>query len=110
MRLVNLTPHTINIIGEDGTVTVLPASGAIARVATVRQILPPIGDGTEIAAYRTTYGEVSGLPEPAPSTGYVVSAIVRQAAPHRPDVFSPGELVRDADGQPIGCRGLDCNY
>lgn len=44
---------------------------------------------------------------PEATTVYVVSALVRLALPYRRDLASPGPLVRDADGQPVGCRGLE---
>lgn len=67
-----------------------------------------------IPTSRTTYGAVqtqTGQPVPEPEEGvfYVVSALVRLAAPERTDFLSPGPLVRGADGQPIGCRGLTRN-
>lgn len=47
------------------------------------------------------------LPAEEAGVALVVSALVRLAVPHRRDVFSPGELVRGTDGQPVGCRGLE---
>ena len=102
MNFVNLTPHTLNIIEEDGSVYTLPASGQIARVEVERTVAY-IMDGIEI--FETVYGQVTGLPERQPDTAYIVSALVAQAA-KRSDVYSPGELVRNGDGQVIGCRGL----
>ena len=118
MRLVNLTPHSITVLGADAPLVLAP-SGAVARVATETRELRKL-DGVSILVQ--TYGEITGLPAYSPSDGcwedftvYVVSALVRLAdaadratrgdAP-REDVLSPGELVRDAAGQPTGCRGL----
>lgn len=46
-----------------------------------------------------------GLPEPEAGTVLIASAMVADAV-RRPDVMSPGELVRNEAGQPIGCKGL----
>jgi len=102
MNFVNLTPHTLNIIEEDGSVYTLPASGQVARVEVERTV-DFVMDGIEV--FSTVYGQVTGLPERQRDTAYIVSALVAQAA-KRSDVYSPGELVRNEAGQVIGCRGL----
>lgn len=61
-------------------------------------------EGVDI--YENVYGEVTGLPEYQEGTYYVVSAMVRQALPHRKDLLSPGQLIRNEAGQPVGCLGL----
>lgn len=99
---VNLTPHAIVIVGGP----TLPPSGALARCATKSV---PAGEFGGVALSTTAYGAVEGLPEPAEGVLYVVSALVRAAVPHRADVASPGDLVRDAAGAVIGCRGLVVN-
>jgi hypothetical protein len=58
---------------------------------------------------RGTYGDVTGLPEPAPDTIYIVSAMVRMALPDRKDLASPAGLVRDASGNITGCEALEIN-
>ena len=100
MDLVNLTPHTLNI-HTDGGLRVLPSDG-LARVASVNTDAVPIED---IPTVRTTPGEVTGLPDQQEGVIYIVSGMVASASP-RADVFSPGDLVRDDSGRPIGCKGL----
>jgi hypothetical protein len=34
---------------------------------------------------------------------------VRESVPSRKDVVSPGELIRDAKGNPVGCKGFEMN-
>lgn len=113
MNMINLTPHAVRIFSEDGKteLAAVNPSGAVARVSVVRKpaTATPVFLYTEIPAFVSEYGAVVGLPEPDGATWYIVSAMVRQAVPTRRDVLSPGELVRGADGQPIGCRGLDSN-
>ena len=108
--LINLTPHSITIITESGTATVLP-SGQVARVAaTFSRPESPASNvvfhgEALVPLFRRTFGSVEGLPAPVVGVVLIVSALVAQANP-RTDVVSPGELVRDANGQPVGCRGL----
>jgi hypothetical protein len=103
MKLLNLTPHAIRLIGPDGSAREIPPSGNVARVA---QTLAPAGDADGVPLFRAQFGPVVGLPEPEPGVLYIVSALVRTACPDRTDLASPGDLVRGPDGQPVGCRGL----
>jgi hypothetical protein len=90
----------------DGTVLVdVPPSGEVARVTTSRT---QTGEVYGIPLFTSRFGEVTGLPPARERTLFVVSGLV---AGHpdvrgREDVYSPGELVRGPDGQPVGCRGL----
>lgn len=109
MRLVNLTPHDFALVDHEGTVTLTVPSSGIARVAqTVKQVGELIIDGVTVPISQTTYSrqDVTGLPDPAPDVVYVVSVLTAQAVSGRDDVYVPGELVRDAAGQPVGARGL----
>jgi hypothetical protein len=101
--LVNLTPHAIVIAGG----VTLPPSGAVARCSTLNT---PAGEHAGVPLSRVTYGAVEGLPAPAEGVLYVVSGLVRAAVPLRLDVASPGDLVRDASGAVVGCRGLVVNH
>ena len=122
MKMINLTPHKIVFRGEydplpgrASTIEIEP-SGQIARVtmdyAEAEQI--HVEDGSFFGAeggvhakiehvdtVRVSYGEIEGLPDPAPDTIYIVSAIVAQAA-MRADVLSPDTgptAIRDENGQ-----------
>lgn len=107
MDFINLTPHTINVCNDDSEVVMtLPASGRLVRVAR-SAVSRPSGFGFNFNS--VSYGEVSGLPDEVEGVVLVVSLAVRSALPDRKDLASPGELVRDAEGQPVGCKGLDLN-
>ena len=102
-QIINLTPHPLNIILDDGaTVTVAP-SGVVPRVAS---------DNIQVAPgfVTTTLGDVDGLPDLQPGVLLVVSALVRAALPGRVDLIgpdtSPQGAVRDQDGRIIGVRGF----
>ena len=107
MTTINLTPHTINVVGGAGeTLAELPPSGNVARVSVTRELVGQVG---AVPVYHSKFGAVVGLPDEIVGTVLVVSAMVRLAVPLRRDVYSPGELVRGADGQPVGCRGLEAS-
>jgi len=109
VEFVNLTPHALSVHKLNGEVLILPPSGTVARVAVTRSAAPPIGD---VATAYSNFGEVTDLPEPVLGTCYIVSAMVALASAKgdspRWDVLSPGELIRDDAGRPVGCRGLTC--
>lgn len=102
--LKNLTPHTMNLYNADKEliISILPEPVA-ARCSVTRD---KIGEVDEVPVYVTRYGEVTGLPDGNGEDTYIVSLLVAQAVPERLDVLSPGELLRDEGGQPIGCIGL----
>jgi hypothetical protein len=130
--IINLTPHVINIqdIGGNPIINV-PPSGLVARIATSREVIG-IHDGVPL--FRTVpIGEPVNLPpenaiwhqhncrrapgrrvlptdeqcqDCRPGTAiYIVSGMFRLHF-DRSDLYQPGELVRGADGQPVGCIGL----
>ena len=107
MRIVNLTPHPVNLLTGEGTIT-LPPSGTVARVR--EEILPDSGivldDGVEIPVVRKVFREVVGLPEPSEGTMFIVSLAVAQAARERDDLLVPDDFVRDKEGRIIGARRL----
>lgn len=109
MRIVNLTPHDLNLMpeGPEGPVVTIPPSGQVARCAVDRVQVDTITvDGIAIPVNQTRFGEVTGLPDPQPDTIFVVSAVVAQAVPDRPDVFIVDDAVRDEQGRIIGARAL----
>jgi len=105
--IINLTPHALNIQGEGEKFVSLPPSGEVARVSVSYNDSATIElDEVKIPVRIPVYGEIVGLPDPVPGNLYIVSGMVKAAVPGRDDVLSPGELIRAADGQPIGCDGL----
>lgn len=109
MKIINLTPHAINIMpeGANGPVITIPPSGQVARCATHRVQVDTVAvDGVPIPVNKTKFGEVEGLPDPQPNTIFIVSAVVAQAVPHRPDVFIVDDAIRDEQGRIIGARAL----
>lgn len=100
MKFLNLTPHAIT---DALTGVTFPPSGEVARVAAT---FTPVGSADGVQLFRRTFGEVTGLPDSRDGVLLIVSALVAAAAIERADLISPGELVRNSDGQPIGCKGF----
>lgn len=101
MKILNLTPHTVNFLTDKGTVSIEP-SGTIARVDT---LTTEIGGYDGIPVKKISYGNLSGLPDSADDTIYLVSSLVAQAT-DRSDVFVPTDFVRDDKGNITGARSL----
>ena len=109
-KLINLCPHDVTIVDEEGhIILVLPhEEGELARVA-VTEIPRENTLGYPFPVVHREWGAVTGLPDPQPGIAYVVSAPVVNASPGRKDIYSPGRLIRDANGQPTQCVGLVAN-
>jgi len=113
MRLVNLTPHPITLVGDKGEVT-LPPSGDVVRAREVREVLGTVEvDGAgSIPLLCVSYAEPDGLPKVLePDTIYIVSALaaaaIKKYYPIAAEYFAVvGDPVRDSDGRVIGARAL----
>ena len=102
---VNLTPHAVRVLDSDGSVAAeFPPSGTVARVATKSE---PVSTLHGVPIFRVVRGSVQGLPDG--DGPFIVSLLVRESLPDDTRLFSPGELRRGPDGQPVGCVGLTCN-
>lgn len=111
--LKNLTPHEVKIYKLNGTapdldVVIEANEGIVARVSCEYQKVDKQVDGIDL--YRPVFGEVTSLPEYSEGTYLLVSAMVREALPLRSDLVSPGQLLRDDDGNVVGCLGLVGNF
>lgn len=113
---INLTPHRINICGKNEPVVVEP-SGKSLRVSSKPNL---VKEENGVEFYSVEYGAVEmidngdksvvgSLPVEQDGVVYIVSGqcleAVRQMT-NRNDFAAPGELVRDSNGQPVGCKGL----
>lgn len=116
MRIVNLCPHAIDLLIDDGREVVIPPARRPARVLVTRSPVEerkfePDGagpDGAPVVVPVTTsrYGEVVDLPGPAPGVCFVVSYPVAYACAERDDLLIPDDLVRDQRGVVVACRSL----
>lgn len=103
--ITNLTPHALHVHSGDTTKTFAP-SGTVARVSSTSV---QVGDLDGVPLFNTTFGQVQDLPAQQDGVLLVVSALVRSALPDRKDLASPGDLVRDGNGNVVGCKGLIVN-
>lgn len=103
MTIINLTPHVITIVREDGTKIEIKPSGVIPRVSTT---VVQVGEESGIPLFRTEYGQVTDLPPQEDGKLYVVSGLLKAACPSRTDLLTPAKQIRDEAGRVIGCEGL----
>ncbi len=127
--LVNLTPHKIVVIREDGDKVEIPPSGYTVRVsATVEEagevdgipvyrealgrpvLVDPKGNETFVDGTRLAVFLIDPFPQ---ATGLIVSRVaaeaLRKTGYHplaKPPLYVPGQLVRDEQGRVVGCKGL----
>lgn len=103
--IINKTPHPVNIVSQDGTIArVYERDATPIRLKQTVVHDAPLPDGTPTT--RTVYGEPEGLPPFVEGTFYIVSQLVKNALPHRSDLLVPAEVVRDSEGNIIGCFSL----
>ena len=98
---VNLTPHELNVVMDDGEIVHIQPSGLKATCDTSTVPVRRIGGAT---GYRRSYGAVHGIPDPQDGVVYVTSGPAAEAA-HRQDVVSPGDQIQLADGR-RACKGF----
>lgn len=104
-KIVNLTPHVVSIVNEDGTVRATLPSEGVARASQTAERVGEL-DGIELVSMK--FGEPEDLPEFKEGTYYVVSIITANAAKavgrRVDDLLITSDPVRDADGRIVGCK------
>lgn len=99
IRIINVTPHDVNIQREDGVIITVPPSEIPARAERTQQIT---GSLFGVPVKKTTYSDVTGLPEPEEGTIYIVSSIILEVCSDRKDIIAPntdGTAIRDETGR-----------
>ena len=117
IRLVNLTPHPVNLPLPDGrVVTIDPArpEEEVPRLvisdgqATALAVAGPDDESTIVPV--KVGGRVTAidppLPDPVPGTVHIVARVVAAQAPERDDLVWPDDLIRAGQGRVVGCRAL----
>lgn len=102
-RLVNLTPHPVDIVIDGAVLTLQPLSPA-ARIDIHKEQVAmfPLREGS-VPVFRVSNGLTIDLPGAQPGVTYVVSRMVADANPDRADLVFPLDLIRDENGHIIGC-------
>ena len=106
-KIINLTPHSVKIVGENGEIVAeYPSQGTCRVTPTFKKV----GELNGTPVFKTTFGETQGLPEPDGETIFIVSMVVAQANPKRTDIVSPntspGSEVRNDDGTILGVKSF----
>ena len=102
----NLTPHRLNIIADDGFVIEIEPSGDVARCDVSKDEVETVMiQGHPVTISKSLFGNPNGVPTPEEDVINVTSMVVAKAV-QRLDVTSPGDLVRNDAGAPVGCKGL----
>lgn len=107
-EIINLTPHDVNVVAEDGSpIATFPSKG-IARAA--QQDVPVVTNNAGVEIVRTQFGATVDLPAPEEGKLFIVSIITVSAAraEGRPtdDLLITSTPVRDEAGRIVGCRRL----
>lgn len=100
--IINLTPHAINVVKQDGSIATFEPSGTVARVS---KTMKKIGFLDDFDLVKETIGSVENIPDPEFGVWYIVSAMVFSAvAEDRLDVLAPNtnQAIRDEKGMIIG--------
>lgn len=102
MKLINLTPHPIVLIGDSMTAEIKPSGLARCKVTTEK-----VSEINGFPVNKNSYSQVIGLPKPEKDTVYIVSALVAKAVNgKRDDCIVVDQTVRNEQGQIIGCKGF----
>lgn len=103
VNFVNLTPHTLNVVDQEGKVHHIEPSGLVARVETNKL---NVGATQGFNLMVETAGKVINIPDPQWLTLYIVSRVVAAELKERTDVLVPGDFIRDEAGNILGCKGF----
>jgi len=103
VKIINLTPHPIIIIKENGEKIILEKCNNPARCDSFRVKVCEING---ISVNKVCFGQIYNLPEKRENTIYIVSRIIAEAAKDRDDLYIVDETIRDENGNIIGCKSL----
>lgn len=101
MKIINLTPHNIDLYKDGKKIRVFESSGSW-RLKEIESNLGEL-DGVPFVKVWYLNGEV---PQYQEGVYYIVSNVIQWAYPDRRDLLIPLDLVRDFEGNIIGCCSL----
>ena len=102
----NTTPHAINVLNDENELIMeIPPSGMTIRLDQTEELVTriPVGDA-ELDILKIKFTANEELPLPLPGHFFIVSQVVANAHPERPDFLMVSRTVRDDNGRIIGCR------
>lgn len=101
-RIINLTPHTIVVRLDNGTIMTFPSEG----MARAGSHVETVGILNGIPLTKTSFGGIDGLPDRQDGVFFIVSRLVAEACPDRDDLLIVSETTRDENGRINGCKSL----
>lgn len=107
VKFVNLTPHPIRVLDPKGNL--IRQFEEAAEPARVDMGTKKVGHIGTVDIFESTFGSVTGLPDPVTDVMYIVSRTLASQLPDRYDLVIPIKFRRDSDGNIIGCRGFEIN-
>jgi hypothetical protein len=102
-QVLNLTPHPVTIIHDDGQQTTFMPSGVVARMDVSYRAAGQFGS---VPLVTLSQGRLEGLPPERSGVYFIVSSIVFREYPERMDLLYPTDMVRDSRGKITGCKAL----
>lgn len=109
-QIINCTPHDVSIIDENGDIVVTykpEPTPARCRKVHIKVDLEGIDN---LASGRTkvhrTVTVIDNLPAPKENVFYIVSKYAAVTAINRFDLLVPFGVIKDTNGNKIGCRKL----
>ena len=102
-KIINLTPHSITILNEEGKMYQIIGSSGVARLAQ-KTVIAGIINGIIIT--KTEFGKPEGLPNFEEGTFIIVSQLIKTALHNRKDLLVPAEVIRDKNGIILGYKSL----
>lgn len=108
MKVINLTPHNVNICNDYGKVIkTYVASGKVARV---RHGYEQFNEVDGIPVVGRVDERIVDLPDPQEDTYYIVSNIVLDYCKDRKDLLAPVQQVKYGyDKRVAGCKAFASN-
>ena len=108
VKILNMTPHTLCLVAEDGSVLrEISPSGTIARADQKDKL---VGDIDGFPLVRSSFGEPIDLPDWEEGVFLFVSLATAKAAEaagrRTDDLLLSSQQVRDENGKIVGCRGF----
>lgn len=103
--IINLTPHHVNIYIDKDEIITIKTKG-LHKAVRCLSLTKCIGKIANIDLTRTELGEVYNLPNEKKDVYYIVSRMVFDIIKDRKDLLVPNDVVRNNEGDVIGCRNL----
>jgi len=104
MKIINTRAHEIVVLDQKGNIIkIFPKSPAPARC---NEATTDVANVEGVPIVKKVYSSPYNLPPHKAGTLLIVSRVVKDALPDRPDLVVPAELVRDSNKKVVACKAL----